>query len=258
MRVINALEPGLLSFRCNICGQVGAAKIAELSREQPSCDSCRSTVRWRALIHVLSVELFGKSLALPDFPERRDITGIGMSDWEGYGIPLARKLNYKNTYFHQEPKLDITSINSALEGTLDFIISSEVFEHIPPPVSIAFENARKLLKPEGVLILTVPYTKNKQTLEHYPELYDFQIIESSDQYILKNTTKSGIVQVFDNLVFHGGAGSTLEMRVFSESSLIEELKNAGLNNIKIHQAPFFEHGIYWSHDWSLPVSARKF
>lgn len=252
-----SIEPGCLSFRCNICGQACKAKAASLSREEPSCDGCGSTVRFRAIIHVLSVELFGTSLALPDFPERRDITGIGMSDWEGYAISLARKLNYQNTYYHQEPKLDITSTNFALEGTLDFIISSEVFEHIPPPVSIAFENARKLLKPEGVLIFTVPYTKNEQTLEHYPELHDFQIIESNGHYILKNTIKSGVVQVFDNLVFHGGAGSTLEMRVFSESSLIKEFKNAGLNNIKIHQAPVFEYGIYWSHDWSLPISARK-
>lgn len=251
------LEPGWLSFRCNICGQACAAKAAALSREEPSCDGCGSNVRFRSIIHVLSVELFGRSLALPDFPKRRDITGIGMSDWEGFAIPLAHKLNYRNTYYHQEPKMDIVSTNSALEGLLDFIISSEVFEHVPPPVSIAFENTRKLLKPKGVVIFTAPYKKNEQTLEHYPELHDFQIVESNDQYILKNTTRNGAVQVFDNLVFHGGAGSTLEMRVFSEPSLIEEFKNAGLKNVKIYQAPVFEYGIYWHNDWSLPISARE-
>ncbi|MGH9903496.1 MAG: hypothetical protein ACRD68_16940, partial [Pyrinomonadaceae bacterium] len=79
---------------------------------------------------MLSTELFGESLALTDFPERRDISGIGMSDWDGYAAPLALKLGYQNTYYHQEPKLDITSIEPALESTLDFIISSDVFEHV--------------------------------------------------------------------------------------------------------------------------------
>ena len=90
---------GRLVFRCNICGQPCVARIDELTRERPSsCGTCASTVRWRSIIHVLSLELFGTSLALEDFPVRRDLVGRGLSDWDGYALPLAQKFTYVNTF----------------------------------------------------------------------------------------------------------------------------------------------------------------
>ncbi len=249
-------QPGYLSFRCNICGQASLARLEELYREVPSCFGCGSNVRGRSIIHVLSMELFGENLELPDFPTRPDIVGIGMSDSHTYAIPLAHKLNYRNTYFHKEPKLDITSGDPALEGTLDFIISSEVFEHVAPPVSVAFENVRKLLKPTGVLIFTVPYGKDDRNIEHFPDLHDYRIVQQGSDYVLENVTEDGVVQVFEQLVFHGGQGATLEMRRFSESPLIEAFKAAGLSNVKIYKAPDFDHGIYWVKEWSLPMAVR--
>lgn len=250
-------RPGSLYFRCNICGQFCVALVAELERETRSCKNCGSIIRWRQIIHFLSLELFGQSIALPDFPERPDIKGIGMSDWDGYAEPLANKCDYQNTYFHQEPKLDITAIDPALEGQFDFIISSEVFEHVPQPVSRAFENVHKLLKPGGVLIFTVPYILDGQTIEHFPELYDYQLIETDGRYVLRNVTPTGVTQVFEDLIFHGGDGTTLEMRVFTESSLIEQFKQAGFQDIKIHKDPYFEHGIYSRYPLSFPMSVRK-
>ncbi len=249
-------KPGCLSFRCNICGQACLVKVSELSREAAFCKSCGSTMRMRAIIHILSTELFGRSLALTDFPVKPDITGIGMSDWDGYARTLAHKFDYKNTFYHQEPKLNITRIDPALEGKFDFIIASDVFEHVCPPVSIAFENIGKLLKPNGVFIFSVPYSKDEETVEHFPELHDYQVIEADGRYILKNITKSGVSQVFENPVFHGGAGLTLEMRLFSESALIKEFHKAKLNKIKIYKDSDFDHGIHWDVDWSLPMSVR--
>src|SRR3954470_7760120 len=132
----------VVHFRCNICGTACEARRSKIAREEASCPCCRSTVRWRSIIDVLSKELFGRSLALLDFPHRPDIRGIGMTDWDGYAIPLAKKLGYTNSYYHTEPRLDIVGPPRELDGTLDFLISSEVFEHIPPPVSIAFESMR--------------------------------------------------------------------------------------------------------------------
>ena len=206
---------------------------------------------------MLSVELFGQSLALPDFPERRDVKGLGMSDWNGYAVPLATKLNYQNTYYHAEPRLDITSIDQALDSQFDFVISTEVFEHVPQPISRAFGNVYKLLKPGGVLIFTAPYTLTGKTVEHFPEIHDYQVTDEGGQYVLMNTTKAGVTQVFDHLIFHGGPGATLEMRLFSESSLIDEFKQAGFHNLKTWKAPCFEYGIYAPDDWSLPMSVRR-
>ena len=119
---------------------------------------------------MLSLELLGRSLCLSEFPTRPDIIGLGMSDWDGYASVLAQKFSYQNTYYHQEPRLDIRDIDPKLEGTMDFVISSDVFEHVPPPVSMAFENARRLLKPNGILVFSTPYSKETETVEHFPEL----------------------------------------------------------------------------------------
>jgi SAM-dependent methyltransferase len=186
----------------------------------------------------------------------RNITGIGITDWAGYALPLAEKFNYRNTYYEQEPKLDITSIDPALHGTLDFIISSDVFEHITPPVSVAFENLRKLLKPSGVVVFSVPYGKRDKTVEHFPELYDYRIIEKEGRRVLENVTRYGVLQTFENLRWHGGHGATLEMRRFSESSLIKEFSRAGLGNVTIYDTPDFRHGIYLSQG-NFPMSVRK-
>lgn len=93
-------------------------------------------------------------------------------------------------------------------------------------------------------------------MEHFPDLYDYQIMETDGHYILRNVTRAGVSQTFDDLVFHGGAGATLEMRLFSESSLLEELRKAGFGKVKIYKDADLAHGIHWSHDWSLPISAR--
>jgi SAM-dependent methyltransferase len=231
--------------------------MAALDRETPNCEGCGSNVRLRAIIQMLSLELFGRSLSISEFPDSHDIVGLGISDWEVYADRLAPKFNYTNTYFHQEPKLDLRAIDAKLEGTMDFVIATDVFEHIAPPISGAFQNVRRLLKPDGVLIFSVPYSKEgEETLEHFTQLHDYEVLERGGIHILKNVTEDGVEQIFDDLVFHGGIGSTLEMRVFSESSLLREFEQAGFGRVKIYKTPDFDHGIYWQLDWSLPLSAR--
>jgi len=159
---------GCLTFQCNICGAACEYPMLDLGRETPSCRNCGSTVRMRSIVHLLSMELFGQSLVLPDFPTRLDIRGMGLSDWNRYADPLAQRLSYTNTFYHQEPRLDITRIDPALEGSLDFLISTDVFEHIVPPISVAFANVRRLLKPDGVFIFSVPYTLDADTWSIFP------------------------------------------------------------------------------------------
>lgn len=253
----NSAHGNVLGFQCNICGDQSMAEIANLSREVASCDSCGSTVRMRSIVHVLSMELFGESLVLTNFPEDKNIHGVGMSDWDGYSIPLAEKLDYTNTFYHQEPKLDITSINTDQENSLDFIVSSDVYEHVLYPVSIAFENTKRLLKKSGVFVFTVPYTKDgDETVEHFGLLNNFEIVKTGNEYTLKDKNNKGEIREFNDLVFHGGPGSTLEMRVFSEKSLIQELESSGSTYIKIYKEPYLKYGIYSEANWSLPMAVR--
>lgn len=252
------MTPGSLVFRCNICGSLSIVTFNQIPRDRSSCDACGSSMRMRAVINALSQELFAQSLVIDDFPERRDLRGLGMSDWEGYASRLEDKFDYLNTFYHQEPYLDIMAPPPPeLRGAFDFVICSEVLEHVPPSVSTAFDNLRLLLKPDGVLIFSSPYTRGGDTtLEHFPDLHEYEIRGSEKEQVLRNVTRDGEVQVFEDLKFHGGDGATLEMRVFTRSSLIEEFLRAGFAEPRFHYESVFEFGIRWGDRVSLPMGAR--
>jgi hypothetical protein len=109
-------------FQCNVCGRWSPTLLRwAIFRDLPSCLFCDSGSRSRQIVHALSVELFGKSFCLGDFPRRKEIVGCGMNEWEVMAAPLADKLSYTNTYLHQEPRLDICNIDASDEGRYDFI-----------------------------------------------------------------------------------------------------------------------------------------
>ena len=58
-------------------------------------------------------------------------------------------------------------------------------------------------------------------------------------------------------MFHGGDGSTLEMRVFTEPSLRALFRQAGFDSIYIATEDTPEFGIEQAVSWSLPIAARK-
>jgi SAM-dependent methyltransferase len=246
-----------LRFTCNICGAACEQPAAAVLRESAGCAACGSTLRTRAVIHALSLALFGESRVLAAWPERRDLRGVGLSDWDGYARLLAQRCDYTNTYYHAPPFLDITDVPEAMAGRHDFLISSDVFEHVAPPVSRAFEGARRLLKPGGTLVLTVPFVQNvKATREHYPELHDFEIVDGPEgRPRLVNRRRDGGTEQFDDLVFHGGPGETLELRVFAEASLRAHLEAAGFRDIRFHRERVARFGIAWDVPWSVPVTA---
>lgn len=247
-----------MQYTCNICGVRNECQVYQLGRETPDCVGCGSNVRMRAIIGLLSLELFGKRMPIDAFPEDRGIRGIGLSDWDAYAERLGARLSYTNTYYHQEPLLDITRVPEAWTGSCDFLISTDVFEHVLPPVSEAFTGARQLLKDGGALILTVPYSiAPVQTVEHFPSLHEWTLEQGEEgAWELHNTRADGTLEVFTDLVFHGGPGSTLEMRLFSQQSLLEELERAGFSSVRIAADPMPEIGVIWGHAWSLPIVAK--
>jgi hypothetical protein len=244
----------MVSFLCNICGAHN--QVAQLATEPASC-ACGSNVRIRALIHLLSMELFGESLVLRDFPRLRSIRGLGMSDHQGYAVPLADKLDYTNTYYDREPRFDFTEPHPQLAGMYDFILSADVIEHIAPPVERAFEETCRLLKPSGFLGITVFCSPDDRMREHFPELNDYRVVQLGDRPVLVNRRRDGTVEVREDLIFHGGTGATLEMREFGMTQLERKLLASGFREVCFLKEEVPRPGIFFDHDLSQPLLARK-
>jgi SAM-dependent methyltransferase len=252
-----SLAPGeRIAFRCNLCGTRAQAPLSALTRESPSCPRCGSTVRFRAIAHRVVHELTGETRPLPALAPRRDLAGLGLSDAACYANSLARVFAYENTWFHTEPRVDITRIDPARRGRYDFVVASDVFEHVAPPVARAFDNALALLKPGGVFVLTVPFSLGADTVEHFPDLHNWTVEQADGSWKLVNRTVDGRTQTYTDLVFHGGPGTTLEMRLFSREAVLREFARAGFASVRVADEPYLPFGILWPEPWSVPIVAR--
>ena len=191
------------------------------------------------------------------FFRKKNLSIIGVSD--GAPVESAFKARfgsiYKNFEFHIEPFLDITKVGGILESSTDIVTCSEVLEHVQPPIDKAFIGLYKLLKPGGWLILSTPHRgANAIHEEHFPVLTNSELINEPTQ-MLTGVDPHGNYREFTELVFHGGAGATLEYRIFSESSLRSNLENSGFKNIKA-QKDMWLIGCIWD-PWSRVWVARK-
>lgn len=214
-------------------------------------------MRLRGLVALLSQEILGVQMALANFPALKGLRGFGMSDPPNLASRLAEKFDYTNTFYHQAPTIDITNPDEREWGRYDFIVSSEVMEHVPPPVEKGFANLHRLLKPDGVLLLTIPYGIHDPSKEHYPELHEYALASPGGKTVLVNRRRDGSTEVFENLCFHGGDGSTLEMRVFNEEALRSAILSAGFDEVHVATENVPEFGVEHAEAWSLPIVARK-
>ncbi len=250
------VSPHPVAFQCNVCGTHNLAPMSQIGRETASCRTCRSTVRWRTMVYLLSLALHQRGIPLPDFPADPSVAGVGLSDWGGYADPLASKYRYRNTFFHSEPKLDITDPPDSMRGSLDFVISSDVFEHVLPPVSKAFVGAFNILKPGGHLILSVPSSPDCGTHEHYPQARAYSAVEVSGEIYVVVRNQDGTCIVDQKPTFHGGPGDVLEMRWFGDNDLLDELTRAGFADIRVCTDPVPAFGLYFER-YGRPILARK-
>jgi SAM-dependent methyltransferase len=217
---------------------------------------------FRVLVYALTRGL-GLHPVLSHTAGLQGLRGIGLSDNLCYARTLARHFDYTNTFFHKRPFLDICADPRGYSA-LDFIVASEVFEHVPPPPAVAFRNSWRMLKPGGVLILSVPYADQiEHTVEHYPSLHRWQLRRrpasggSVSDFYIENVDTQGRHEIFEKVAFHGGIGQTVEMRAFSKRHLLElATQNGFAAEIVTEDVPLF--GIWNQGDMnSLPMILRK-
>jgi SAM-dependent methyltransferase len=236
----------IIEYHCNICGARNSEQAVRFHREMTLCSTCGSNPRFRGIVHALCSELLGRSQILCDAPRNLCQTGIGFSDAACYAGFLEVTFAYQNTYYDRSPRLDITQPTSCdAYLPVDFVVCAEIFEHIAPPVQPAFNNLRRLLLPGGLLVFSVPTISGAETVEHFPAFHRAKLVELDGLQILVNKRRDGQIEVFDDLIFHGGPGITLEMRVYSHDRLMDHLTEAGFVNIRVYDAAIRDIGYYW-------------
>ncbi len=163
--------------------------------------------------------------ALSEFPVLKSVRVVGISDSDIYANRLAPLFSYTNTFYHREPHFDPMHPDESELGRYDFVICSDVLE--------------------------------SATIEHFPELREFGILDLGGRSVLVNRVGEGRYEVHDRLVFHNGPGHTLEMRVFTEGEIREKLVAAGLTEVLMQSAVSAEFGVCETGPCSLPIVARR-
>jgi SAM-dependent methyltransferase len=255
----------MLKFTCNICGTENTnADPLKFHRELMPCEGCGSNPRFRGIILAVQSELIPDqpAICLRSATPRRDLVGLGFSDSEVYASVLERLFSYTNTYYHAPPYLDLMDETSVREyDPVDFVICSDVLEHVPPPAITAFENLRRLVKPGGLLILSVPYLEGYETIEHYPHLHDWRITQTENGSFRVENMRAGnptvpgqepYLEIFPRPEFHGGPGAVLEMRMYGEGDLRARLAYAGFQDVKMLEPCRSDVGYVWSFNVEKP------
>jgi SAM-dependent methyltransferase len=169
---------------------------------------------------------------ITDLPRDWSRRGVGLSDAPPLSPALASRFFYTNTFYHQYPHLDITNPPPELDGELDFIVCSDVLEHIPYLlIEPALAGLLRCLRPRGVAVITVPVA-GERTYEYYPGLTEFELVEQESRPPVVNWTDTAGVRHTDTSPdMHDGGGLTLTFRLWGPKDVEARLLSAGFEPV---------------------------
>lgn len=191
-----------MTGRCNICGWDGRFLRLQSGREGAVCKNCGSTSRNRAVAFVLG-RVLDEDQPTFRWRYRTSMRMLESSARGALAMYFRRKFDYYGTEYDPakiatgtQPReyADFQQLHYE-DATFDFVVASDVFEHIRRDAD-AMREVERVLKPGGYLILTVPYD-DKRALT-------IQRVDTSgptDVHVLPPQ-------------YHGGGGHTLAYREY--------------------------------------------
>ena len=169
------IKIGFSFIYCNVCGSNVKIIIRTNNlREDCTCKKCQSNSRKRHLAYVFLESLSTKVSKFSSLKSINNNLNLTLYNVESNGA-LHNGLKHLNKYvcseyfgsyetFGKEVNgvLNVDLMNIPFESnSFDYIISTEVFEHIPNPYK-AFIEIHRILKIGGAHIFTVPYYSNRE------------------------------------------------------------------------------------------------
>jgi len=160
---------------CNICGSRRGFCHSPSAhpREGFACLECTSTSRDRMLIKTLG-DCLGLTGALEEWP-RQPLTLLETSGYRATPARLAQKFRYVNLMYASQGEDDYVqgdlSRLGLRDGTLDVLLTSDVFEHVREDAP-AWAEVYRVLAPGGYLLLQVPAVGEMETTEVRVEVRD--------------------------------------------------------------------------------------
>jgi len=216
------------SWSCILCGASHDDTPEPVSREGAVCGVCDSTWRTRAVTLAVMTGLGIDPAPLSEISTDWSRVGVGFDDHPSIFSRFPARWDFVNTRLHRFPQLDLLSPTDTTVGAFEFALCSDVLEHVQPPYRRGLEGLLTILKPGGFAVISVPVSGNPETIEHYPGLKRFEILESR---AVEWTDEMGTRHHQSHPVFHGGDGLTLEFRIFSASEIVATLVEVGFESV---------------------------
>jgi hypothetical protein len=241
----------VIKFLCEFCNCHNHSRWGLLLREAPTCQGCGSSVRQREVIHAISE-------IMHEFSGEVRIVGLSDAPQIEQYFSSNSSIRYTNTFFDAHPLLDISSPQPEWLGSADILISSDVFEHVFFPIRDSLLGCYKILKPKGHLVMTMPWNFRGPSVEHYPWMVSYKVVENEPgNFTVVGTTKDGIEIKVDEPCFHGGPGNTLEMRKLSLDVIIDEIQSIGFTNVAVSLESIEKYGIRRADGVVGVITAKK-
>lgn len=175
-RAENAKRSLLHSLRgdavtCNVCGWVGAAFTDDCWHPGTICPNCRSQVRHRMLTACLDGHARTPGLTQQDLLDERIILHFAPERQLRERIAKAAA-RYESADFERgdcDHRLDISRMPEMAGASYDLLIACDVLEHVPDDIA-AFQEIRRVLRPGGTAILTVPQSDPPSVTDEDPSV----------------------------------------------------------------------------------------
>jgi SAM-dependent methyltransferase len=164
---------------CNVCGWVGAAFTDDCWHPGTICPNCRSQVRHRMLAACLDGKASIPGLSEAELLHGKEILHFAPERQLRERIQAAAA-EYVTADFERgdcDHRLDISTMPEIADARFDVVIACDVLEHVPDDAA-AFREIRRILRPGGTAILTVPQKDPPAETDEDPEVADETARES--------------------------------------------------------------------------------